>query len=356
MKICKVILTLLFVFVFNILFAQNIDLPRVSPQAKVMQKIGVTDVIIEYSRPAVKDRKIWGELVPYGLNKIPFGSDDPAPWRAGANENTTIEFSTDVKINGTNLSKGKYGLFIEVNESDWKVYFNKVNTAWGNYFYDHSKNILDVPMTVTNNSFNEWLQYSFVNLKSNSADVALEWENIRAVFTVEVDLISTILNDIRAQLVSAKGFNHQPYIQAVNFCLRNNVNLEEALKWINKSISIQETLVNLSLKTAVLSTLGRKSEIDDMKEQLDKRMEISNENDINLYGYTLINLGRIDEALTVFEFNVDKNPESWNVYDSYAEAFALKGNIEKAKKYYETALEKAPEDQKDRIRKMISDL
>ncbi|MBZ0182418.1 MAG: DUF2911 domain-containing protein [Melioribacteraceae bacterium] len=348
--------SLLFLFLSFSLTAQNITMPRVSPQAEVKQIIGVTEITINYSRPAVKGRTIWGELVPYGLNKISFGNGNAAPWRAGANENTTIEFSTDVMINGSKIPKGKYGLFMEVGKDEWKVIFNKVNTAWGNYFYDPNENVLVVSAVPVENQHTEWLEYSFENIKPNGVDAVLKWEKLKVPFTIEVDLTATILNDIRNQLVSSKGFNYQSYIQAVNFCLRNNVNLDEALEWINKSISIQETLVNLSLKAAVLATLGRNGEIDQMKDQLNNRMEISNENDINLYGYTLVNLGRIDEALTVFKYNVDHHPESWNVYDSYAEAFALKGEKEKAKKYYEEAIQKAPEDQKERLRNLIDQL
>ncbi len=356
MNFNKYLVILLSMFFVSTISAQNLVLPRVSPSAKVMQKIGVTEITIDYSRPAVNDREIWGKLVPFGLNNIAFGNESPAPWRAGANENTTIEFSTDVKINGHDLALGKYGLFMAVGQKEWKVIFNKVNTAWGNYFYDSTKNALAVSINPQKNQFTEWLEYSFENLTPNSAEVALKWENLKAVFTVEVDLVQTVLDDIRNQIVSSKGFNYQPYIQAVNFCLRNNVNYEEALKWINKSISIQETLVNLSLKTAVLSALGRGNEIDSMKEQLNKRMEVSSENDINLYGYTLINLGRLDEALTIFQYNVDKNPDSWNVYDSYAEAFMLKGDKEKAKMYYKKAMEKSPQDQKERISNIISEM
>ncbi len=104
-----------------------LDLPRDSQHAKVIQRIGLTDITINYHRPLVKGRKVWGGLVPYGQ-----------PWRAGANENTTIEFSDAVSVEGKPLAKGVYGLHMIPGENEWTVAFSKMSTAWGSFSYNEA--------------------------------------------------------------------------------------------------------------------------------------------------------------------------------------------------------------------------
>src|SRR5689334_9626890 len=115
-------------------FAQSdLSLPDVSQAAEVKQRIALTDIKIKYHRPLVNGRKIWGSLVPYG--KV---------WRAGANENTTIEFSDPVSVEGKPLDKGTYGLHMIPNPDSWTVIFSKTNTGWGSYSYDQKDDALRV--------------------------------------------------------------------------------------------------------------------------------------------------------------------------------------------------------------------
>ena len=177
-------------------------------KAWVGEKIGVTDVTINYDRPGVKGRegKIWGELVKYGYNDLGYGTSKAAPWRAGANENTTIEFSTPVKIEGKELPAGKYGFFIEVQPDHCTLIFNKVNTAWGSFFYDPAQDALKVNVKQQQlDKSQEWLKYEFSDQTANSATVALVWEKWRIPFKVETDLVKEQLNVFRKELVLRKN-------------------------------------------------------------------------------------------------------------------------------------------------------
>lgn len=302
--------------------AQQLSTPRVSPQSEVMQQIGMSKIIINYSRPAVNGREIWGKLVPYGLQVSQFGNGNPSPWRAGANENTTISFSDDVKINGVSLKEGTYGLHLIVNENeDWEFIFSKDSKAWGNFFYNEKNDALRVKVKPIPSEFIEWLQYSFDDITPNSVKTNLMWDKIKVGFTCEFDAINIALKSIREQLTGLPGFNWQPWNQAAFYCLQNNVNLTEGETWIRKSIALNENAGNL-----------------------------------NLLGYLLMSQNKNDEALSVFKNNVEKYPNNWNVYDSLGEAYNNFGNINESIKYYKLALDIAPENQKQRIEDILKSI
>lgn len=160
--------------------------PRKSLNASVSQTIGTeTKITINYCRPGVKDRVIWGGLVPYGMSKGEKGN--LYPWRAGANENTTIEFSTDVTVEGKELKAGKYGLHMIPGEKEFVVIFSKVNDIWGSFAYDEANDALRVTVAPTKAEFAEWLTYEFDNLNGTSATVSLHWEKLRISFKVAVE-------------------------------------------------------------------------------------------------------------------------------------------------------------------------
>jgi hypothetical protein len=171
----------------SITFAQGNRVPK-SLKASVMQRLGVdTDITIEYSRPGVKGRKIWGELVPYGLapgNK--YSKEKPYPWRAGANENTTIEFSKDVLVEGNKLPAGKYGIHMIPSEKDWIIIFSKNNSAWGSYLYNQEEDALRVTVTPTEAPHQEWMMFGFDNLAGTSATAFLHWEKLKVPFKIEL--------------------------------------------------------------------------------------------------------------------------------------------------------------------------
>jgi len=168
-------------------FAQRNQV-RPSLKASVMQRIGIdADITIEYSRPGVKGRKIWGELVPYGLapgNK--YSNGKPFPWRAGANENTTIEFSKDVLIEGNKLPAGKYGIHIIPSEKDWIIIFSKNNSAWGSLSYNQEEDALRVTVTPVKAPHQEWMVFGFEDLAGTSATAYLHWEELKVPFKIEL--------------------------------------------------------------------------------------------------------------------------------------------------------------------------
>lgn len=330
----------------NLLLAQSLELSRVSPKAEVIQFIGLSKISINYSRPAVKNREIWGSLVPYN-NGIPF------PWRAGANENTTIEFSDDVKINGNTLKTGIYGFHIIPSKDEWILIFSSQSKSWGSFFYDASFDVLRIKVKPLENEFTEWLEYGFKDLTPNSAKIYLKWEKLSVEFLAEFNENEVILNNIRQQLLSLPGFGWEGPMEAATFCLENNFNFVEALKWIDLSISRNPNFQNRIIKVGLLEKLNLKEDAEKIKIEA---FENSKEEELNLYGYEMLNKNKIDEALKIFELNVDRNPNSWNCYDSFAEALIKVNKKDEAIKNYKKALKLAPENQKERIEEMLKKL
>src|SRR2546423_7426374 len=165
-----------------------LDLPYASQAAQVKQRVGVTDITITYHRPVVNGRKIWGGLVPTGQ-----------VWRAGANENTTIEFSTPVSIEGKPLPAGTYGLHMIPNADTWTVIFSKMAVAWGSYTYNQSEDALRVDVKPRPTEMEEALEYEFEDLKPDSVTVTMKWEKVAVPFLGSVNLKKTIISSIRNQ-------------------------------------------------------------------------------------------------------------------------------------------------------------
>ena len=159
---------------------------RPSLKASVMQRLGVnTDITIVYSRPGVKGRKIWGGLVPYGMAPgTKESKGNPFPWRAGANENTTIEFSKDVLVEGHELPAGKYGLFMIPSEKEWTIIFSKNDSAWGSFSYNQTEDALRITVTPVEAPHMEWLMYGFDDLAGTSATAYLWWDNLKVPFKI----------------------------------------------------------------------------------------------------------------------------------------------------------------------------
>jgi len=171
----------------SVLQAQG-DEPRKSPKASVSQVIGVdTEISINYGRPAMRGRNIYWDVVPNGMQEGNNYSDNkPYPWRAGANENTTIEFSKDLEIEGQSISAGKYSIHMIPSETIWVVIFNKVNDGWGSYKYDQSQDALRINVTPVKAASIELLTYGFEDLEDYSATAYLHWGEKKVPFKVKV--------------------------------------------------------------------------------------------------------------------------------------------------------------------------
>jgi len=235
----KILLTILLAISSQI-FSQ-IDLPRLSPKAAVSQTIGYTEISVEYSRPSVHGRKIWGDLVPY--NKV---------WRTGANEATVIQFTTDVSINGNKIPAGRYSLFTIPNEKEWTIIFNKVDKQWGAFNYKEDQDLIRFNVTPTENEFVESLIYYFSDITSNSVLLNIAWEKIKVSFKIEVDVLSQAYQKIKEGLANAKADDWQSFSAAANFAADNNVYLDEALTWIDKAISMGDNYYPYFVKSKIL--------------------------------------------------------------------------------------------------------
>ena len=313
-----------------------LTLPQASPKASLTQTVGLTDISITYHRPAVNKRTVWGDLVPYG-----------EVWRAGANQNTTISFSTPVTVNGKPLAAGTYGIHMIPTTGDWTIAFSNVSWAWGSFSYDEKEDALRVTAKPRPAEFQERLSYSFDDPTETSVDVALRWEKLAVPFTVEVDTPAVVVASLRKELRDLPRFGWQGWNGAAAYAMRNKVNLDEALTWADRSIAMQENFNNLRTKAGILEAKGENAAAGPLR---DKAMKIATEADINAYGYQLLGAGKTDEAIEMFRKNVKDHPASWNTYDSLGEAYDRKGDKKLAADNYRkaAAMTKDP-DQKKRI-------
>lgn len=315
-------------------------------KAAVSEVIGITKVNIHYDRPCVKGRegKIWGGLVPFGFSDLNFGTSKAAPWRAGANENTTFEFSTDVKIEGKELAAGKYGFFIALTEGgDATLIFSKNSTSWGSFFYKAEEDVLRVQIkTEKLNESVEWLTYAFTNPTDNSAIVALTWEKMKFPFKIEVDLVKTQLASFHQELRSSIGFQWQSWVQAANFCAAHQTNLDEALVWAEYSISGafvgEKNFQTLSCKANVLDKLGRASEA---KNLMNEALTMGNMNEVHGYARVLLHQKKYQEAFNVFKINMEKYPNTFTTNMGMMRAHSALGNYKKALEYAQKSLPQA---------------
>ncbi|MEP7171179.1 MAG: DUF2911 domain-containing protein, partial [Bacteroidota bacterium] len=333
---------ILIVFIPSVIHSQNLEMPRASQRAMVMQRIGLTDITITYHSPQAKNRKVWGEVVPY--NEV---------WRAGANENTTISFSTDVMVEGKPLSAGTYGLHTIPTENEWTIIFSKNSTSWGSFFYDKSEDALRINVKPVAADSQEWLSYYFADPQPKSAVATLRWEKLKVSFKIDVDVKEVVYQSMKNELRGSDGFTWEAPLQAARYCLVNNIHPDDAMKWADKSIQTQEKFGNLMVKSKLLAQKGQTAEADALAK---KAMTVADETQMNQYGYDLVGEKKIKEAIEIFKTNVKQHPNSWNVYDSLGEAYDTDGNTKDALSNYKLALAKAPDDQKSRIGGVIKRL
>jgi hypothetical protein len=221
--------------------------PRPSPKSTLTQTVGITDITINYSRPGVKGRKIWGELVPF--DKV---------WRTGANEATTISFSDDVWINGQKLAKGSYSLHSVPTSGDWTLIFNSVADQWGSYSYDQSKDALRVSVKPETSEYREWLTFEIPELTTDTAKVVMRWEKISVPFTVDTKSSERTL----AQLKGALAPDWRASYAAANFAFENPGLATDAEMngWIEQSLKLNQNISNLWLRARMAQKAGNKAD------------------------------------------------------------------------------------------------
>ena len=313
----------------SITATSQVTTPRTpSPAASVSQTIGISVVTISYSRPSVKGREIWGKLVPYGWNAQGFGNGNLAPWRAGANENTTIKFSHDAKVEGKMVPAGEYGLFFVINpDNTGELILSKDNRSWGSFWYEEKNDLFRTKIQLHETPFTEMLTYDFINNTKTSSELVLNWEKKQFPVKIEFDVDNIVIANAIEELKGAKGFNWQGYSSAANYTLQNKINFEQGSKWIDQAIAQNKSFTTLSIKSNLLKAMGKTEEADKM---MNDAIAISTENELNLYGYQLMNGGQQDKAIEMFILNTKRFPKSPNAFDSLGEGYATKGDKKNA--------------------------
>lgn len=322
------------------------------------ERIGLVDVTVHYNRPGVKGREgqIWGKLVPVGFTDQGFGSSKAAPWRAGANENTTIEFSGDVKIEGQPLKAGKYGFFIAYDPNECTLIFSNNNSSWGSFYYNESEDALRVKVKPhANDQSVEWLRYEFSKQTENTAVLALEWEKLVIPFSIETNYTSDQVASFRRELRTRTGFNWEPWNTAAQWCLQRRTNLDEALLWTDSATSINfggdRSFQAWSTKAQVLNALNRPA---DAEAVVQKALPFASMQELHGYARSLLAQKRTEDAIAIFKMNYANHPNVFTTNAGMARAFSAAGNYKKALEYLQKALPQAPDGlNKANVEKMI---
>ena len=309
-----------------------LDLPDPSQKAEVSQRIGLTDITIAYHRPLVKDRKVWGGLVPYG--KV---------WRAGANINTTITFSDPVTIDGHALDKGTYGLHMIPNAEEWTIIFSKNATSWGSFTYDQAEDALRVTVKPKTADMHNALTYDFDDLQPDSAVVEMSWDKVAVPFKVSVDVHGLVEADLKRQLRNLSQYTWISWDDAANYLLTEKIDLDQALKYADKSIENEDRYENENTKAAVLTALNRK---DDAAVAQKKALGFATPLQLHIYARQLQAQKRNDEAFAIFLDNAKKHPDQWFVHTGLARVYCSQGKFDDATKEMKLAIAAAPENQK----------
>src|SRR5262245_65247 len=331
-------------------------------KAEVSQWIGLVKVTITYHSPNVhgpsgRDRTghIWGELVRYGMFDEGFGPSKATPWRAGANETTTVAFSHDVKVGGRDVRAGTYGLFLELQPSGPWTWILSTQTGWGAFQYDPKDAVVRVPATPEAAPYTEFLTYSFENRRLQSAIAVLQWEKQRIALEIAVpNSMQLYVDQIRKDLLGWPGFDYQNWQNAAQFCADNKINLDEALVWAEKAISEpfrnaaqgRKDFYTLRTKSAVLRAMGRDA---DAESTMDEAVAMADAPvmGIHQYGTALLAAGKKDKAMTIFTQNRQRHPnDAFVTYVGLARGYTALGDTKNAIANWEIALKNIPENQK----------
>jgi hypothetical protein len=322
----------------------SLERPRTSPNATVSQKIGVTSVAVNYHRPGVKGREIWGGLVPYGQ-----------VWRTGANEVTTVSFSDPVTVDGSPLAAGTYGLFTLPRAGNWTVIFSSNTTTWGTV-YDSSKDVLKIEVAPRPAAEpTEWMSFSFSGLSDTGATLELRWEKLAVPVRIGVKTVEVVLGRARKEFAAGADTGRwQMLRQAAGYALAQNVSLDEALSWIDRSLAVNRNFQSLCLRADIL---GRSGDAAKSGAALDEAIATAKEQDVVSYAQTLRRDDRAARAVEIAEKFAAKNGASYAIHRALGESYDAAGDRAKALSHLEAAAEKAPGDkEKEEVGKLIQSL
>jgi len=338
------------------LIAQALTVPPggANQRAVVTQYLGLVSVTIDYNSPDVTsptgdDRtgKIWGQLVPLGIAPNPFypgfGTAAAMPWRAGANQNSTITFSHDVEIEGEPLAAGTYALFMAPGETEWTIIFNRNSSAWGSFFYDPSLDAAQVKVQPEKTDFfREWLTYEFDDRQLDTALAVLHWENLRIPFRISVPNIAELYHaTMTEELTGAVGFNFQSWVRASQWAAQQDAYHEDAVAWADTAITANTSFQTISNKAQVLNQIGRGEEA---METLDQAIAHPTATAVlvHMAARGLQAQGQMETANEIFRKNYEMNAGEWPVDFGMARVYSQEGNFEKALEHARISLERAP--------------
>jgi hypothetical protein len=274
MKAKSKLLILFVVFIFiGEINAQQIQMPQASPAAKISQKVGLTDVTVEYSRPSMRGRKIFGELVPYG-----------DVWRTGANAATILTFSTEVKIEGNNVSPGSYALYSIPGKTEWTMILSSNTKLWGAVGYSDADDVLrfKVKPGKTGQKY-ETMEINFVDITDTGSSLALKWENTRVKFRIETEVDDIVMAQIKELVIDQQPQNPGLYYQAANYYFTNNKDMDQAYEWITKSVNDDPKYWTMHLKAKIELSLGKKKEaIESATKSIEMAKEAKNPDYVGL--------------------------------------------------------------------------
>ncbi|HLV87366.1 MAG TPA: DUF2911 domain-containing protein [Candidatus Sulfotelmatobacter sp.] len=319
-----------------------LNLPRASQHALISQRIGITDITINYHRPLAKGRQIWGKIVPYG-----------EVWRAGANENTTITFTDPVTIEGQPLEKGTYGLHMIPTESEWTIIFSKNSTAWGSFTYKQDEDALRVKVKSQSCDPHDALAYDFDDVKPDSAIVTMRWEKVAVPFKVSVKVNDIVLASLHQQMHGLNQYYWDSWDDAAGYLLANKINLDEALQDENHSIQVEERYDNLISKSRILDEMGRK---DDAKSVRTRALDIANPLQLYVYARQLQTDKKQDEAFALYRSTAKKFPDYWTTHLGMARVYSAQGDFDNAVKEVNLSLTGAPDANKSALEKFAKRL
>lgn len=304
-----------------------IPMPDASQKASVGQTIGITAIEIDYHRPSVNNRRIFGGLVPYDVI-----------WRAGANENTLISFSTPVKVEGQPLPAGKYSLFFIPGSQQWTVVLNKFTGGWGTYSYDPSEDALRVKVTPQTADLQEQLAYTFDNPSASSVTAAMRWERTRVPVKIDVDLNATVQQSITDSLRSGKHWDPNAWAAAARWALQQKNN-DAALEYINRSIAVGQNTNNLRLKARILEVKGDAKGAAELRKRAES---FYNEGEgIYLPAYALAAQKKYDDAIAQLDAWIAAHPQSseaWRAQSVAGDMYVAKGDKAKARERFDKAM------------------
>jgi hypothetical protein len=319
-----------------------LNLPRASQHALVSQRIGITDITINYHRPLVNGRQIFGKVVPYG-----------EVWRSGANENTTIKFSDPVTIEGHTLDKGIYGLHMIPGENEWTVIFSKTSTAWGSFSYKQDEDALRVAVKPQASEFHNALAYDFDDVKPDSTVVTMRWDKVAVPFKVGVGVNAIVTASIHEQIRGLNQYYWEGWDDAAGYFLANKINLDEALQDEDKSIAAEERYDNLMSKSRILEALGRPQDAAVFRA---KALDMANALQLYVYARQLQGDKKQDEAIAIYRSTAKKFPDYWTTHLGLARVYSSQGDFDNAVKEVNLSLAGAPDSNKSALEGYVKKL